>query len=69
MVGVIDYDQRRIDVIDPLFPPHDSVATPSSFIRGTSKLKGAIEVAAARTGNEVRYIREWHLCFGVEYWV
>lgn len=60
LMGLIDYDRRRIDIIDALFPPNDSVATPYSFTRGTLKLKGMIEAAAARTGNQVRYIGEWH---------
>ena len=60
LMGMIDYNQRRIDIIDALFPPDDSVATPSSFTRGTSKLKGGIDAAAARTGYQVRYIGEWH---------
>lgn len=60
LMGMIDFERRRIDVVGALPPPTDSIATRSSFTRGVSKLRMRIEEAAARTGNQVRYIGEWH---------
>lgn len=60
LMGMIDFERHRIDVIGALHPPSDSVGTPSSFTRGVSRLRADIEAAAARTGNQVRYIGEWH---------
>lgn len=60
LMGMIDFGRRRIDVVGALPPPSDSVGTPSSFTRGVSRLRADIEAAAARTGNQIRYIGEWH---------
>jgi integrative and conjugative element protein (TIGR02256 family) len=60
LMGMIDFERRRIDVVGALPPPSDSVGTPSSFTRGVSRLRADIEAAAARTGNQIRYIGEWH---------
>jgi integrative and conjugative element protein (TIGR02256 family) len=60
LMGMIDFERRRIDVVGALAPPPDSVGTTGSFIRGVSKLKMDIEAAASRAGNQIRYIGEWH---------
>ncbi|OWV99534.1 ThiF family adenylyltransferase [Rhizobium sp. R693] len=60
LMGMIDFERRRIDVVGTLPPPTDSIATAGSFTRGVSRLRMDIEAAAARTGNQVRYIGEWH---------
>ncbi|MBY2989008.1 ThiF family adenylyltransferase, partial [Rhizobium leguminosarum] len=60
LMGMIDFERRRIDVVGALAPPSDSLGTPSSFTRGMSRLRADIEAAAARTGNQIRYIGEWH---------
>lgn len=60
LVGMIDFERCRIDVVDALPPPTDSISTAGSFTRGVSRLKMDIEAAATRAGNQVRYIGEWH---------
>lgn len=60
LMGMCDFERRRIDVVGALPPPSDSKSTPSSFTRGISRLRRDIEAAAARTGNQIRYIGEWH---------
>ncbi len=60
LMGMIDFERRRIDVVGALAPPADSVGTTGSFTRGVSKLKVDIEAAASRAGNQIRYIGEWH---------
>ncbi|MDO1583616.1 ThiF family adenylyltransferase [Rhizobium oryzicola] len=60
LMGMFDFERRRVDVVGALPPPSDSIGTPSSFTRGVSRLRTDIENAAARTGNQIRYIGEWH---------
>lgn len=60
LMGMFDCDLRRIDVVGTLPPPSDSVGTQITFTRGVFRLKADIEAAAARTGNQIRYIGEWH---------
>jgi integrative and conjugative element protein (TIGR02256 family) len=60
LMGMFDFERRRVDVVGALPPPSDSIGTPSSFTRGVSRLRTAIEAAATRTGNQIRYIGEWH---------
>lgn len=45
LMGMIDFERRRIDVVGALPPPTDSVGTPSSFTRGVSRLRADIEAA------------------------
>ena len=59
-MGMFDFERRRVDVVGALPPPSDSVGTSSSFTRGISRLRTDIDAAAARTGNQIRYIGEWH---------
>ncbi|MCB1418683.1 MAG: ThiF family adenylyltransferase [Notoacmeibacter sp.] len=60
LMGMFDFERRRVDVVGALPPPSDSVGTSSSFTRGISRLRTDIEAAVARTGNQIRYIGEWH---------
>jgi integrative and conjugative element protein (TIGR02256 family) len=60
LMGMFDFERRRVDVVGALPPPSDSISTPSSFTRGVSRLRTDIEAAAARTGNQIRYLGEWH---------
>jgi hypothetical protein len=60
LLGMMDFERRRIDIVGTLPPPNDSISTPSSFTRGVSGLRKGIEAAAERTGNQIRYIGEWH---------
>lgn len=60
LMGFFDRHKQRIDAVFALDPPEDSVGTPSTFLRGISKLRSELEKASARAGNQVRYIGEWH---------
>lgn len=60
LMGVIDQDARHVMVVDSLPPPPDSKGTSHGFERGRRGLKRSIEMAQARSGNQVRYIGEWH---------
>jgi len=60
LLGIIDNERRRVDVVHAMSPPTDSVSTNVTFQRGTSKLKVDLERAVRRSGSQVRYIGEWH---------
>jgi integrative and conjugative element protein (TIGR02256 family) len=60
LLGVMDVERKRIDVVHAFPPPTDSVSTPATFQRGTAGLKIDLERAVRRSGNQVRYVGEWH---------
>ena len=60
LTGIIDYSIRTITITHALPAPVDSVELPTSFVRGTRRLRQAIEQTQARTGGQTRYIGEWH---------
>ncbi|WFS69842.1 ThiF family adenylyltransferase (plasmid) [Agrobacterium leguminum] len=60
LTGIIDYNAKTIAITHALPAPVDSVGLPTSFVRGTRRLRQAIEQAQARTGGQTRYIGEWH---------
>jgi integrative and conjugative element protein (TIGR02256 family) len=60
VLGVIDVEAKRIDVVDALSAPVDSRGTPARFDRGVAGLKDTVSAAQAKTADQIRYIGEWH---------
>ena len=60
LLGRVDHDCMRIDVVYALSAPDDSIGSEHGFIRGTRRLKRKVEKAVERSGSQVRYIGEWH---------
>lgn len=60
LLGMIDLNIRRIDIVHGLLQPEDSISSPTGFTRGKRRLRKAVEKAIKRSGNQVRYIGEWH---------
>ena len=60
LLGLIDIEARRIDVVDALSAPPDSIGTPESFVRGIDGLRPVVEIVIARSMGQIRYVGEWH---------
>ena len=60
VLGVIDIEAKRIDIVDVLSAPRDSRGTPTRFERGVAGLKEAVFAAQAKTVDQIRYVGEWH---------
>jgi hypothetical protein len=60
ILGVIDVEAKRIDVVDVFSAPPDSKGTPSRFDRGVEGLREAVHDAQAKTADQIRYVGEWH---------
>lgn len=60
LIGMIDFEARRITAVHVRPPPSDSVASPTGFERGVEGLERSIEDAQVRSGGQVRYVGEWH---------
>lgn len=60
LLGLVDIEKNRVDILDALPAPEDSQGRPHEFIRGTRGLFRAVHTAIDRTGGLARYIGEWH---------
>jgi Prokaryotic E2 family A/ThiF family/Prokaryotic homologs of the JAB domain len=60
LLGMVHQEKKRIDVIHGLRQPEDSKGTQSGFTRGTKRLRKVVGEMIERSGNQVRYIGEWH---------
>lgn len=60
LLGIIDIEARRVEIVQALPAPPDSVGSPSAFVRGTDGLKSDVERAIHRSLDQVRYVGEWH---------
>lgn len=58
--GCYDKDRRLIYILYATSAPEDSIATSTSFLRGTVGLKELCEKVNERTFFQVRYLGEWH---------
>ena len=60
LLGYFDLVLGSVFIVDALAAPPDSLGERTGFIRGVEGLEPAVEEAARRTGQIVRYVGEWH---------
>lgn len=60
LLGCYDKDRKYIYVIYQINEPKDSKSSPCSFVRGCYGLTDSIDDIRLKSGNQVRYIGEWH---------
>lgn len=60
LLGGIDLEAKRIDLVDALPAPVDSVGSPVEFTRGIAALRTTVETACHRSLDQIRYVGEWH---------
>jgi integrative and conjugative element protein (TIGR02256 family) len=60
LLGIIDTALKRIQVVDVVEAPPDSVGTPAGFICGVQGLEEREEEARRRTLDAVGYVGHWH---------
>jgi hypothetical protein len=60
LLGVIDLEAQRIDLVVALPAPMDSIGSPVEFTRGIAALRTTVETAASRSLDQIRYVGEWH---------
>ncbi len=60
ILGITDFKNRSIILVDVIPAPSDSVASPTYFVRGQDGQEQALEKARNLTAHVVDYIGEWH---------
>jgi integrative and conjugative element protein (TIGR02256 family) len=60
LVGVVDRSQLTISVTGLIPAPSDSIAWPTSFIRGSNGLAAAVRRLGVRSLGNIVYVGEWH---------
>lgn len=60
LIGSINQQDRIIYIVSFISSPVDSIAWPTSYIRGVTGLKENIKKIEMLSGNELYYIGEWH---------
>ena len=60
LTGIVDIPAKRIELVDAAPAPPDSKASASGFERGTSGVYEYLEQVSELTGDQVRYVGEWH---------
>jgi integrative and conjugative element protein (TIGR02256 family) len=60
LLGYYDFNIKAVIIVSALPAPLDSIATPTSFKRGTYDLAQIVQEASERTMGMVGYIGEWH---------
>ena len=60
LIGQYDFFRKIIYVSDMVFSPDDSIATPTSYIRGCAGLPEIIHRISQLTNGNFSYIGEWH---------
>ncbi|PAW33626.1 hypothetical protein CIL06_21660 [Pantoea vagans] len=60
LLGVTDFKNKSIVLVDALPAPPDSVASPTHFVRGREGQEQALEKARRLTAHVVDYVGEWH---------
>lgn len=60
ILGITDFKNRSIILVDVLPAPSDSLASPTYFVRGQEGQEQALEKARNLTAHVVDYIGEWH---------
>lgn len=60
LVGTWDRVRRRVYVVGRYAPPPDSLAGPTSFVRGAEGVYQTLETVERLTAGNLTYIGEWH---------
>ncbi len=60
LLGVIDLEAKRIELVDALPAPPDSTESRVEFTRGIAALRTTVETACSRSLEQIRYVGEWH---------
>lgn len=60
LLGIIDIEAKRVELVDALSAPPDSEGSQAEFVRGTTGLLASVQAAGRRTLGQVRYVGEWH---------
>jgi integrative and conjugative element protein (TIGR02256 family) len=60
LIGDFDTQRKIVYLVDALSAPADSIEKVSCFIRGTSGLSSALDMVSKRTGQQLKYVGEWH---------
>ncbi|UAN60598.1 Mov34/MPN/PAD-1 family protein [Serratia sp. JSRIV004] len=60
IVGITDFKNKTIILVDVLPEPNDSKSTPASFVRGETGQQEALERVQQLTARVVDYVGEWH---------
>lgn len=60
ILGYTDQKLKNIYIVDVCEAPKDSVATPTTFIRGSDGLSDYINQCSDKTASIVHYIGDWH---------
>ncbi|EKN4757176.1 TPA: Mov34/MPN/PAD-1 family protein [Yersinia enterocolitica] len=60
ILGITDFKNRTIILVDVLPTPSDSHASPAHFVRGEDGQQKLLENAKRLTANVVDYVGEWH---------
>ncbi|HKS33545.1 MAG TPA: ThiF family adenylyltransferase [Enterobacteriaceae bacterium] len=60
ILGITDFKNKSIILVDVLPTPSDSVASPTHFVRGQDGQQKSLEQARNLTAHIVDYVGEWH---------
>ncbi|QYO75605.1 ThiF family adenylyltransferase [Devosia salina] len=60
LLGIVDPQSKRIELVAAVPAPIDSTEAPTEFVRGTMGLRETVEAAIARSAGQIRYVGEWH---------
>lgn len=60
LLGCYDFNVKTVVIVDVLPAPADSLASPTSFERGTKGTQQQVQAVAKMTADMVGYIGEWH---------
>ncbi len=60
LLGAIDFDRKKIYLIDTIPSPPDSEEWPTLYIRGAKGLKSDVDAIHKSTDGAIHYMGEWH---------
>ncbi|MBW4473969.1 MAG: Mov34/MPN/PAD-1 family protein [Stenomitos rutilans HA7619-LM2] len=60
LVGIVDFEHRKVVVAADIPAPPDSVKRPHYFERGVTGLNDTLVETARKSAGQLRYIGEWH---------
>jgi integrative and conjugative element protein (TIGR02256 family) len=60
LIGNFDYGRKILCIASQIEPPDDSIASPTSFIRGYLNLEENLKRITKTTSDNLYYVGEWH---------
>jgi len=60
LLGSIDFDRKKIYLVDTIASPPDSEEWPTAYIRGAKGLKPEVDAIHKSTDGAIHYMGEWH---------